>query len=208
MPFSPNAKSWFQIAAAVALLAVPFATSAGATQVVLPDPGNPGFIDYGAGTASVTYNGVTFSTNANLSDGNFYDVGSYFSGAAAVLSSQQQTEGVANIDISLPTLSSSISLDYGTFNGSSVTFDVYDGNTLVYSVVDGTTGNGYVTSQNFQFSDATGFTSVLVTSGDSVLSINDISFDPIPEPTSLALLGTAMAAFAGLFMLRRRKSTV
>src|SRR4051794_39357057 len=67
------------------------------TTVTIPDPSPQTFINLGSGSASVTYSGVTFSTNATIGDGSLYNVGELFSGHPAVLSSQQLITGTANI---------------------------------------------------------------------------------------------------------------
>src|SRR5579864_1403935 len=147
----------------------------GLTTVTIPDefPGT----SYGInGSGSVTYNGVTFSQNPALSDGNFFNVGPEFSFASsAVLSSQEQTVGEPNILVGLPGFYTGFSLDYGTFNDGPVTFLLSNGDSFTLASI----GNGYETSGGFfGVTDATSFSSVLVTSAVSnpddqnVLSLN------------------------------------
>src|SRR3974377_719057 len=79
------------------------ASHASPITVTIPDPGGPpGYISFGTGYASVTYSGVVFSQSGALSDGTLFNVGIQWSGYPAVLSSQGQSFGVANILISLP----------------------------------------------------------------------------------------------------------
>src|SRR6516162_6346349 len=95
----------FVVLAALAIVCLLCVTQSQATPiatVVIPDPGPSGFIYFGTGDASVTYSNVTFVQQAALSDGNFYNVGPAFSGFPAVLSSQQQSTGIANILIEFP----------------------------------------------------------------------------------------------------------
>jgi hypothetical protein len=178
---------------------LPFATAAQATTVTIPDPAPNPYIYFGSGDASVTYDGVTFSTSAILSDGAFYNVGVVFSGDPAVLSSQEQSVGVANILITLPVVADAFSLDYGTFNGSAVTFLLSNGD----SFTQGSTGSSYATPDFFDVTGHGDFTSVLVTSGDYVLNVNNIDYSAVPEPLTLSLFG---AGLLGLGALRRRKA--
>jgi hypothetical protein len=106
----------------LALALVLGAVSAHATTVVVPDPSPLGFIFYGNGDASVTYQGVLFVQQLALGNANLFDIGPLFSGDPAVLSSQEATTGVENIMITFPNATSFFSINYGTFNGSAVTF--------------------------------------------------------------------------------------
>src|SRR5664279_78694 len=164
------------VLAAVCLVA---ATQSQATviTVTVPDPAPQPFLFFGNGTASVTYSGVTFSTDGTLSDGNFYNVGSLFSGNPAVLSSQQQTFGVANILVSLPWYSAFWSVDYGTFGGSPVTFLASNGATATF----GSTGAGYTTPDSVSYNGGP-INWVLITSPDAVLSINNCLLYTSPSP--------------------------
>jgi len=169
--------------------------------VTIPDPGSAGYIYFGTSSASVTYSGVTFSQSSVLSDGNFYNVGSVFSGNPAVLSSQDQSFGVANILITLPKATSAFSLDYGygTFGGSSVTFLLSNGDSFTL----GSTGSGYAVPDFVGAKDSTKFTSILVTTPDSVLNLNNLVYG-VPEPSTWAMM---LLGFVGLgFMAYRRKA--
>jgi hypothetical protein len=136
----------------------------------IPQPPNGNFLDSGSGTASITYGGVTFSTSSSLSDGTFFNVGTGFSGEPPVLSSQEATFGVGNILITFPSAVTAFALDYGTFDGSSVTFTLGNGDTFT----QGSTGSGYSVPDFAGASDSTPFTSVLVTSSDTVLNIGNV----------------------------------
>jgi PEP-CTERM motif len=179
------------------------AAVAGTTTVAIPDPAPDAFTLLGTGTASVTYGGVIFSTSLTLGNGNFYNIGVSFSGTPAVLSSQQQTTGLANILITLPK-STAFSFNYGTFGASPVTFLLSNGD----EVTQGSTGSGYAVPNFVGVTDKSAFTTILVTSSDSNLNLNDLVFGSavaaVPEPATWAMI---ILGFVGLgFMTYRRKS--
>jgi hypothetical protein len=181
----------------------------GTTSVTIPDPAPDPFAFIGSGSASVTYGGVTFSTNSVLSDGNFYNVGSGFSGSAAVLSSQQQSFGVPNILVTLPSPVTAFSLNYGygTFNGSAVTFLLSNGDT----VTQGSTGSGYVVPDFFGVTDNNPFTSILVTSPDSILNLNNVVYGnatatPLPASSTMMLIGLVGLGFAATRRAKKHAS--
>jgi hypothetical protein len=175
----------------------------GLTTVTVPDPQPNSYIYFGSGTESVTYSGVTFSQSSTLGNGNFFNVGFLFSDNPAVISSQEQSSGVANILITLPSPVTAIALDagYGTFEGSPVTFTLSNGD----SVTQASTGSGYGTPDLFAAIDTTPFTSLLLTSPDFVLDVSNVEFGDgavTPEPSFYGVLGMGMAGL--LFTARRR----
>jgi PEP-CTERM motif len=180
----------------------------GLTTVTIPDE-NPGTAYGTNGNGSVTYNGVTFSQNPALSNGNFFNVPPEFSGASgAVLSSQEQTVGIPNILVSLPSSFTAFSLNYGTFDDSSnVKFLLSNGDSFTLSSI----GNGYETSGGFfGITDTTAFTSVLVTVGDpqNILSLNNVTYgsaiSAVPEPATWAMMILGFVGI-GTMTYRRRK---
>jgi hypothetical protein len=184
----------------LALALVSAVASAAPITVTVPDPSPNPFIFYGQGDASVTYSGVLFTQQLALGDANLFDVGPIFSGDPAVLSSQEASSGVENILITLPNSTTFFSVEYGTFNGSAVTFTLSNGNTFT----QGSTGSGYVTPDFFSYSGSA-ITTVEITSPDFVMNINDITYNSstsTPEPGTLIMLGSGILAAAG--SLRRR----
>lgn len=175
------------------------ATSAFANTITvnIPDPSPNAYIYFGAGDASVTYSGVTFAQQLALGNGNFFNVGVLFSGDPAVISSQEQTAGLANILVSLPSFSTYFGVQYGTFNGSPVTFLASNGATATF----GSTGSGYATP-DFVTYNGSPINWVLITSPDYVLNVSSVSYTPVPEPGTMAMLGSGLLAAAGAF--RRR----
>jgi hypothetical protein len=187
------------------------AAVSGVTTVTIPEPLDTlNLYDYfGSGTASVTYSGVVFSTSALLSDGNFFNIGTGYSfNPAPVLSSQEQSTGVANILISLPGNVTGFALHYGTSLGSNVTFTLSNGDI----VTQGSTGvSAYSVPEFFGVTDNTPFDSVLVTSPDNVLNLNNVSFGSagatgVPEPAAWLLLTTGLAGLLGYGRRRARSA--
>jgi hypothetical protein len=167
------------------------------TTVTIPEPSDDYYDYFGTGSGSVTYSGVLFSSSATLSNGNFFNIGTLFSEDPAVLSSQEQSTGVANILITFPVEVTGFALYYGTFNGSDVTFTLSNGD----SVTQGSTGSGYAVPDFVGVTDAP-FSMVLVTSPDYGMNLNDVSYSSaVPEPAAGLLL---MSGLAGLSLWRRR----
>ncbi len=180
------------------------AAVSGVTTVTIPDSAPGSDVYLGNSTASVTYSGVVFSVSSTLGNGNFFNVGSnyYLSNPTAVLSDQEETSGLANILITFPEAVQGFALNYGTFDGSSVTFALSNGDSLVQA----STASAYSVPDFVGVTDSS-FSSVLITSSDYVLSINDISYatsntsSTVPEPSSALLLAGAIGA---LLLLRRQ----
>lgn len=176
--------------------------------VTIPDPDPDQFVYFGNGDASVTYSNITFSQSAALSDGAFYNIGFLFSGSPAVLSSQDQSFGVANIRITLsaPAYALALNLGYDTFGANDVTFALSNGQT----VTQGSTGSGYAAVDFFGVTDDTPFNSVLVTTVDSVLALNNVEYATAntvtPEPAShvMMALGISGLWFAAIKRSRGR----
>ena len=192
------------VSAAFAVALGSLAMPAAAGTVTIPDVAPGSDVYYGTGDASVIYSDVTFSQSSALSNGNLFNVGSnyYLSNPEAVLSSQQQTDGVANILISLPSATDTFSVDYGTFQGSDVTFLLSNGD----SFSQGSTADDYTLTDLFSV-DSTPFTSVLITSPDFVLSINNIAFG-VPEPATWAMMLMGVCLVGGGLRMARRKSDI
>jgi hypothetical protein len=176
-----------------------------ATTVTIPSPpSSPYYLSFGD-NGSVTYSGVVFSANSTLGNGNFYDIGQGFSGLPAVLTAQKGSVGEDNILISFPYAVLGFSLDYGTFDGFPVTFTLSNGDTFTQTNL----GQLDYTVPNFVGVTDTAFTSVLVTSIDLDLDINNVSYGPnptTPEPASFALVGFGLIGFSWWLNQRARKT--
>ncbi|MGB6536408.1 MAG: hypothetical protein WBF58_10655 [Xanthobacteraceae bacterium] len=191
-----------RLIASAALVTALASDAAYATTVIIPDPGlSPDYAYFGSGDASVTYDGVIFSTSATLSNGNFYNIGpGYSDGDQPVLSSQQQSFGLANILITLPSPATYFSVNYGTFDGSSVNFDLSSG-TVFSQASSG--GGTYLVPDVFLVSESSPFTSILVTSSDSVLDVGNVAFGtPLPSTWLMLLNGFI---YLGFFVYRGTK---
>lgn len=186
----------------------------GFTSLSIPEPtvaldDYPGTQYFGTGSASVSYGGVAFSTSALLGNGSFFNIGIDFSTFPAVLSSQQQTEGLANILIALAAPVNAFALNFDTFNipnefyGYDVTFKLSTGETVTV----GSAGGAYNLGSFFGVTDDTPFQTILLTSSSPVLNINELKLGaavaPIPEPATWVML---LLGFLGIGVFGARRS--
>lgn len=198
--------------AAIAPIAAVSAFPANATTYTVAIPDTGAFQFLGNGNASVTYDGVTFSQSASRSNGNFFNVGTGFSGAtSAVLSSQQQTTGLPNILITLPRLAYEISISFSTFRDSNVLFQFSNGE----ESLEFNEGNNfaYVASSMLNFTSPNAFNSILLIASDGAgnlnngLNLGQIRYSDVtggvPEPTTWAMMIGGFG-FVGGKMRRRR----
>ena len=184
------------------------------TEDITNPPGNSTYQYFGKGTQSVDFGNATFSHNGALGNGFFYVIGSGFSAGlptAPIISSQRETTGVANIQIKFDFLVSGFALNYGTKNGSNVSFQLFNGATSIDTFTKSSTGgNAYNTADYVGATDTT-FNTVLIKTTDQFLNINNVadsspftSFASVPEPSTFAML-----SLGGLGMIvhafRRRK---
>ena len=180
------------------------AMPAAATTVTIPDVSPGASTYYGTGDASVTYSGVTFTQSSTLGNALLFNAGSnYFFGPIAVLTSQQETSGLANILISLPSAATSFSVDFSTFNGSDVTFLLSNGASTAQA---SSCCDGYVLGSTFSVVSSP-FNSVLVTSPDFVLSVANITFSGgVPEPATWAMMLIGFAGMGATLRTARRRA--
>lgn len=180
------------------------AATASKTTVTISDPSSPAGFDPIAG-GSVSYGGVTFSSDLTKYSGGFFNIGPVFSGQPAALTVQQTGFDLVNILITLAGPATSFSLDFGTFDGYSVTFLLSNG----HSVTQTSTADGFATSNFFGVTDSTPFTTILLTSEDESLALNNVQFgaavSAVPEASTWAMM---ILGFAGIGVLayRRRRN--
>jgi len=168
--------------------------------VSFPQPDGGAYTYLGNGDVSVVYDGVTFSQSAAYGDTNLFLIGSQFTGGfPPVLSSQVGAQGTANILVSLPSVVQSLTIWFGTFDRSPVTFTLSNGHSSTLTA----TGSGYITFDTFTSNEW--FNSVLLTTTDNGLNIGSISYETaaVPEPASWMLMIGGFGAI-GAAMRRRR----
>lgn len=180
----------------------------GATTVAIPDTVT-GVTFLGSGDASVTYSGVTFSQSAAIGNGDFYNISSTYDGCCQPdVSSQGASVGLENILITLPGLTTGFSLNFGTFNGSNVSFLLSNGDSLALSSA---ASNSYLVPGFFGITDTTAFSSIRVTSPDFVLNVSNVAYGAvgggIPEPGAWALMLVGIGALGAALRARRRTAT-
>jgi hypothetical protein len=173
----------------------------GQTAISIPNPVSPaGFDDL---TAGANYGGVTFSSDLSQNNGGFFNIGPALSGSPAVLSAQQPDFNFVNVLVTLAGPVTGFSLNFDTFDGENVTFQLSNGDTFTLA----STANLFQTTDFFGVTDDTPFNTVLITSGDEVLNLNNIDFgsavSAIPESSTWAML---LMGFAGMTFLGRRRA--
>jgi hypothetical protein len=153
----------------------------------------PGYTDAGTGT------NFTF-LNANGSDINVTSATYYsfnFGGPvfpADVLNSSSTVPIGASESITLPATETAVSLYFSTYDGAPITITLSNGDSYVDSASPGFGNFAFL-----GFTDTTGFSSLTVTDPtDSGVLLADFTFGTaIPEPSALAVLGTALLLLAG-----------
>jgi hypothetical protein len=141
----------------------------------------------------VTYSGANFTIDPLAGDGNMYVLGkNYYYANNSVLSSQQQTRGVANILVTLPKPCTAIATDYGIVNtGTMYPF------TFLLSTGDSFTrvNTGGPNLEFIGFISDTPIKTIEISVprlGDA-MNIDNFTFgNAVPEPSSLALAGVSV----------------
>jgi hypothetical protein len=179
--------------AATGLTVIPFENIAGSNAYrYYPTP--PG----------VTFSGANFTIDPLAGDGNMFVLGkNYYYANNSVLSSQQQTRGVANILVTLPKPSTAIATDYGIVNvGTMYPF------TFLLSTGDSFTrvNTGGPNLEFIGFISDTPIKTIEISVprlGDA-MNIDNFTFgNAVPEPTSLFLL--AIGGLAATMYCRKTR---
>jgi hypothetical protein len=185
------------------------AATASYTTVAIPNPSSASGFDSFAGD-SVSYGGVTFSSDLTKYNGGFFNVGPVFSSQPAVLAAQQLDFDLVNILITFAGPVTAFSLDFGTFGGYDVNFVLSNGQTVTKT----TTAGVFETKNFFGATDSTPFTTVLLTSADESLFLNNVkvgaAVSAVPEASTWAMLlfGFAGLAFVGYRRTRQSSAIV
>jgi len=182
------------------------AATASYMTVTIPNPSSVSGFDSFAGN-SVSYSGVTFSSDTTKYNGGFFNVGPVFSGQPAVIAAQQLDFDLVNILITFAGPVTAFSLDFGTFGSYDVTFLLSNGDTFTKSTASGV----YETKNFIGATDSTPFTFVLLTSADESLFLKNVKFGTavaaVPEASTWAMLLFGFAGVAFVGYRRARQST-
>ena len=169
------------------------------TEDITNPSGSSTYQYFGKGTQSVSFGNATFSQSGTLGNGFFYVIGTGYSAGlptAPIISSQRETTGVANIQITFDFAVSGFALNFGTKNGSDVSFQLFNNATSIDTFTRTSTGGNAYNTTNFVGATDTPFTSVLIKTTDQFLNVNNVadsspanSDSPVPEPSTFFLLG-------------------
>jgi hypothetical protein len=180
------------------------AATASYSTVTIPNPSSVSGFDSFAGN-SVSYSGVTFSSDTTQYNGSFFNVGPVYTGQPAVLAAQQLDFDLVNILITFAGPVTAFALDFGTFGSYDVSFFLSNGDTFTKLSAPGV----YETKNFFGATDSTPFTFVLLTSADESLFLKNVKFGAavaaVPEASTWAMLLLGFAGVGTLAYRRRRK---
>lgn len=192
--FYNNLASWQ--ASAISVTTVNFESSVA--------PNSVAFIGAGAG-ASTNVGGITFGVGPS-SNGLLFLLGDniYYPGVA-VISSQQSTTPVNDLQITLPAPVTALGFTFGDFFGDTATITLSDG------AVAFPTANAlavYPSLGFFGVTSSTGITSVDISTPDPVMNVGSFyAGTATPEPAYFAEGGLLLAVIAGFTWRRRLKET-
>ncbi len=169
------------------------------TEDITGPTGSATYQYFGKGTQSVSFGNATFSQSGSLGNGLFYVIGTGYSAGfptAPIISSQRETTGVANIQITFDFAVSGFALNFGTKNGSNVSFQLFNNATSVDTFTLASTGGNAYNTTNFVGAIDTTFNSVLIKTADQFLNVNNVadtspsnSDSAVPEPSTFFMFG-------------------
>lgn len=157
--------------------------------------------------SSVTYDGVTFSTDRLIGDPRMFSVSTAITTTFPIISTQQATGGLGHLVLTLPEPVTALAFNYGTARGSALNLIILSADER--EVFLGT-GDGYETGGFVGVVVPTPFDTVyLVTDYRDILNVGNVAYADaaaVPEPGTFTLMGLGALGLAGF--ARRRNSLI